>query len=262
MSESFTKTALTNFDRVVRETGSSAANDQVEIVVALAAHQIFGLLMTQVINIVRPGPTGLQVISNSDENEGQSYGEILYQNNIIRVVELTRQLHLPMVEPIERSKILLTEQVGKNGRDRVTFGVAIDDIISLLRVNKADMRLLPSWLCAARLGKLVWGVVLMEAEQLAYDKTMVEYQNSALPQPFQLDSKKSVVEIEAASKETNQEATQLKVAEVTAAGSPKSLSLAERLGQRERKVEQFAVDNRRPLVLLDLQLLYPAAFPE
>lgn len=258
---------LANVDASRVETGKHKGNrDQIELIVVVVGHQVFGLLMSQVINIVRPGPAGTQVLKPIGSQPDHSYGEILYRNSPLRVVELNRQLLLPLVETLERSKVLLTGRVQSDGSIKFPFGIAIDDIVTLRRVNLADLRLLPSWLCAAHFGKLIWSTALVEPEALSYDKTNLDYQTSALPKPFQVDEQpdgrqRGIFALETnANKGPDKNKQGLEVVPVVV--SKTNLTLAERLSQRERKVEQLGADNRRPLLLLDLHLLEKVAYPE
>ncbi len=240
----------TNFETVLanQNTARKATSDQVELIVASAGHQLFGILMAQVSNIVRPGPTGLQVLS-TPVLPTRLFSEVAYQDGRLRVLELSRQLFLPLVEPIERCKVLLTGPPQAAGRNEMQFGVAVDDIVTLRQFNLNDLRLLPRWLCGQHLGKLIWGAVLVAPETLALDNV-----TSALPTPFQFE-----LETVAPPPVSSQPIRRLET--VPALLAKNSLNLAERLAQRERRVEQVGSDSHRPLLLLDLQALYPAAFP-
>jgi len=240
----------TSFEAVLanQNTVRKATPDQVELIIASAGHQFFGILMSQVSNIMRPGPAGLQVLSPSALSN-RLYSEVAYQGGRLRVLELSRQLFLPLVEPIERCKILLTDPTHGAGRGEMQFGVAVDDIVTLRQFNLSDLRLLPRWLCGNQLGKLIWGAVLIAPETLAQDNV-----TSALPTPFQFEA-----EMVAPPLVSSEPLRRLEI--VPALLAKNSLNLAERLTQRERRVEQVGADSRRPLILLDLQVLYSEAFP-
>src|SRR5690242_14474026 len=82
-------------------------SNQVEIVLVKVAHQPFGLLMSQIYNIVRPENQAVKVQSQPAPEAGREWGEIDYRGDTLMVLELARMLKMPLVEPIERSQILL-----------------------------------------------------------------------------------------------------------------------------------------------------------
>ena len=143
---------------------SRRAGKQVEVVLVIVSHQPFGLLMSQVSNIVRPQSENIQVLSSSTDD--QPWAEIEYQFGRLRVLELARMLHMPLAQPIARSKILLTGNIEANGKVKKAFGVAIDDILSIKSIPMDDLRLLPTWMCSKRLGRLIWAVALIDRVML------------------------------------------------------------------------------------------------
>lgn len=159
---------------------------QVEIVIVMAAHQPFGLLMNQVYNIVRPQNQAVRVIAQPNPAQGRQWGEIEYQGGSLRVLELARMLQLPLVEPIDRSKILLTGKLLANGTIEKPFGLAVDDIMVVQPVGLDNLRLLPDWLCKKRLGKLVWGAALLERETLEQQSLLHHLQDEGLLAPLQI----------------------------------------------------------------------------
>ncbi len=159
---------------------------QIEVIIVMAAHQPFGLLMNQVYNIVRPQGAGVQILRQPNAAKGRFWGEIEYQSGRLRVLELARMLLMPLVEPIDRSKILLTGKLQQNGTIEQQFGLAVDDILSVQQVGLDQLRLLPGWLCQKRLGKLVWGVALVEREALAQQSSLNQLHSEGLLVPLQV----------------------------------------------------------------------------
>ncbi len=136
-------------------------SNRVELILVRVAHQPFGLLMSQVYNIVRPDVHGVKLLRRPDKNGGREWGEIEYRGAPLRVLELARMLHLPPVEPIERSQILLSGQIMPSGEIVQPFGIACDDIAAITSATLEDMRPVPGWLFQKRLGKLIWSAVLV-----------------------------------------------------------------------------------------------------
>lgn len=139
---------------------------QIEVVLVKVAHQPFGLLMSQIYNIVRPDNQGVRVRTRPDAEAGRDWGEIEYRGDALMVLELARMLLLPLVEPIERSQILLSGRLQPNGAIVQPFGVACDDILSITRLPFDDLRPTPEWLFRKRLGKLLWGAALVDRKLL------------------------------------------------------------------------------------------------
>lgn len=222
---------------------------QVEILLVMAGHQPFALLMSQVFNIVRPQGTGIKVVSLPDQEKGRAWGEIERENgNRLRVLELARMLHLPLVEPISRSQILLTGRVLPEGRIEHLFGLAVDDIQSATTVGLDKMRLLPDWLCRKRLGKLIWGVALLEQAFLAQQSALNEVTTASLLTPVQLDKFMS----EAAGFEP-----------INLLGEPKPETEARPVKLGEYRAEQKGSESRvRPVMLLDISTLKDIAFSD
>lgn len=153
-----------------RHSGNSSPithhSSLIELVLVKVAHQPFGLLMSQVYNIVRPEDRGVKLLKHPTSGEGREWGEIEYRGQTLKVLELARMLHLSLVEPLERSQILLGGKLSAGGAIIEPFGVACDDIIVITTVNSEDLRTVPGWLFYKRLGKLVWGAALLERELL------------------------------------------------------------------------------------------------
>jgi chemotaxis signal transduction protein len=142
--------------------------NQIELVLVRVAHRPFGLLMSQIYNIVRPETQSFKVKTYPDEQVGREWGEIEYRGStsILKVLELARVLKLPLVEPIERSQILLTGKAQATGVISQPFGVACDDILSIITLPLDDLRPMPFWLFKKRLGKLIWSAALIERKLL------------------------------------------------------------------------------------------------
>lgn len=229
------------------------AQEQIELVVVSAGHQLFGLLMNQVFNIMQSGVAGFQILTTANAENNQPYYEIIYRNEMLRVLELGRILGLQLVEPLERSKILLTGQLKADGGVAYPFGVAIDEIITLRRINKNDLRLLPDWVGASGLGKLIWGVALVEREMLDNTASNLDYQGSALPKPFNLDKEDKDTSVLMMKKPEKPQSAKLSLPSMP---TMSNMKLTDRLAaQRERQAEQMLNDTRRPLLMLDLQKL-------
>lgn len=142
-------------------------NGPVRVVLVSVAHQPFGLLMSQVYNVIRPGAQGFKLKQQPDSENGREWGEIEYRGQALRVIELARLLHLPLTEPIEYSQILLCGQLNSRGAILEPFGIACDDILSATQTfSIEELRLLPGWLFYKRLGRLIWGAALVNRKVL------------------------------------------------------------------------------------------------
>jgi hypothetical protein len=161
---------------------------QVELIIVMAAHQPFGLLMNQVYNIVRSQGQAIKVISQPDPEQGRQWGEIEYQGGKLRVLELARMLRMPLVEPIDRSKILLSGKLLPSSTLEKPFGLAVDDILVVRQVGLDNLRLLPEWLCRKQLGKLIWGVALMDQADLEQQDGFNQVQANTWVAPLQFIS--------------------------------------------------------------------------
>lgn len=253
-----------SFENQERYTGAlrpelvagSNRGQQVEIVIVMAAHQPFGLLMNQVYNIVRPQNQAIRIICQPDPVHGRQWGEIEYQGGGLRVLELARMLQLPLVEPIDRSKILLTGKLLPNGTIEKPFGLAVDDILVVQPVSMDNLRLLPDWLCKKRLGKLVWGAALLEREGLEQQSALHHIAAEGLLGPLQVAS------FEAAGAKFDSATAAL--AELLPPGEellpPVFGSGANGLTRAPEKPANTDPSQYRPVVLLDLAALKDIAY--
>lgn len=229
---------------------------QVEIVIVMAAHQPFGLLMNQVYNIVRPQNQAIRLICQPDPARGRQWGEIEYQGGGLRVLELARMLQMPLVEPIDRSKILLTGQLRPNGTIEKPFGLAVDDILVVQTVSMDNLRLLPGWLCQKRLGKLVWGAALFEREILEQQSSLHQIQAEGLLGPLQIASFEE--------DNINFDNATAALAELLPAGEellpPMASANASRIARTPDKPANLDPSQYRPVILLDLAALKDIAY--
>lgn len=198
----------------------------IELVLVKVAHQPFGLLMNQIFNIVRPEDRGVRVKQPPALEKGREWGEIEYRGQTLKVLELARLLHLPLVEPIERSQILLGGKLTTSGAIIEPFGVACDDIIIITAVPKEDLRPVPGWLFQKRLGKLIWGAALLNRELL-----VTQHDIEGIPGDLLVGAA-------------------LRGDRLGLLGQPATASSEGRL-MREAK----PVDERRPVLLIDLEIL-------
>ena len=132
------------------------ARQPVEIIYVLTGHQIFGVLMNQVYNILRPRATGVtfRVVEQPPPfGSALDGGIISYLNRDVPVIELSRRMGLPPVTPLAGARILIT------GTPMHPFGVAVDTIAGTQMAQVNDISALPQWLTRARLGGFVWGVI-------------------------------------------------------------------------------------------------------
>lgn len=232
------------------------ASASVEIVLVMAAHQPFGLLMSQVYNIVRPQSEGIRALTLPQPAKGRYWGEIAYQDGRLRVLELARMLQMPLVEPIDRSKILLTGALQPNGALTDSFGLAVDDILAVQHLPLNDLRLLPEWLCRKRLGKLVWAMALVERAVLAQQGANTELDTENLLAPVHLADFMS----EAVSFGAD---LGLAVPSQSAAASVSaSPALTFTAGSPSEKAGGSQEQSRRPVVLLNLEALKTFAFSD
>jgi chemotaxis signal transduction protein len=141
----------------------------VEVMMVAAGNQPVALLMSQVYNIVRPGPDGINVIEQPDSGNADAYGLIEYRGNTLRVIELPRLLRLPLVEPINRSRVLVCGGVsGEGGQPEQAYGVAVEDVLAVKNYRISDLRRLPSWI-APDLKGILLGAILVERHLLSGD---------------------------------------------------------------------------------------------
>ncbi len=230
--------------------------NSVEIVLVKAAHQPFGLLMTQVYNIVRPTSEGIRVQQWPDPHNGRPWAEIDYNGGRLRVLELAAMLQMPLVEPIDRSKIVLTGQMKPDGSLDSPFGLAVDDVIAVRGVALDNLRLMPGWLCQKRLGRLIWGMALLDRESLAQEETGAFLTPVNLLTPVQLSDFMS----EAVSFENNAYNSGSNSRWATPNG-PTSLPV-----QSEPDLNRFGstvpgeVPTLRPVMLINLEMLKKVAY--
>lgn len=146
--------------------GATNPGQTVELIMVQISNQPFGLLLKQVYNIARPEGDLFSVISPAEPLKGRDWAEIRYQGQPLRVLELARKLQLAPAEALPTSRILLSGRLVPGGQIQQPFGVSVDDIIGVRLVELAKIRLLDGWVCRKRLGRLIWGVALMERETL------------------------------------------------------------------------------------------------
>jgi chemotaxis signal transduction protein len=221
------------------------ANRVVDVVVVIVGHQPFGLLVSQVYNIVRSATENLNVLREPDPKNGRQWGEIAYSGGTLRVMELARMLQLSLVEPLSRSKVLLSGKLLPNGNIEQPFGVAVDDILAVRTVNLEDLRVLPDWLCRKRLGRLLWGAALIDKTELVQQSIVNEFNSANVLSPVQFSDFLS----EAMSFGSN------------GAVAPISLPQAQPLRSfvatdTNRTTEEV----RRPVMLMDLDVLKEIAY--
>ncbi len=225
--------------------------DQIEIVIVMAGHQSFGLLLSQVYNILRPQNDGINVLKQPGSAPGQVWGSIEYQGGELRVLELARMLHRPLVEPIDRSRILLTGKLLADGRVEHQYGLAVDDVLAVQRVGMEQLRLLPAWMCQKKLGKLVWGTALLERHSLEQHSALHQLQTEGLLTPlqfaiFQPDRPKLGSTVEALSE--------------LGVSVGNELTIIGANGTKEKLKPAIQESEFQPLILLDLAALIPVAY--
>ncbi|MEI6043525.1 MAG: chemotaxis protein CheW [Chloroflexota bacterium] len=142
------------------------SKQQVEVILVKVAHQPFGLLMSQVYNIVRPDNG--EVTLRQHHTKGQTWREIEYRGEFLKIVELDRILYLSQGEPLELEyrQILLSGRIHPSGLMVEPFGVLCDEILVITSISTDDLRPIPGWLFKKRLGKLIWGAALLKPEVL------------------------------------------------------------------------------------------------
>lgn len=165
---------------------STKTGKQVEIILVMTGRQPFGMLMSQVYNIVRIHSEKFKILQSPNAAKDRVWGEIEYMEGRLRVLELARILQLPSLEPLQRSKILLSGKLLPNGSISQPFGVAIDDILSVRLVPMEDLRLVPGWLTRKRLGKLLWGAAMIDRDALIQQGTLNELNSEDLISPVQI----------------------------------------------------------------------------
>lgn len=143
-------------------TAETRSNSAIELIMVRVGNQPFGLLMKQVFNIARPEEDTFAITKAAEPEKGRPWAEILYRGHILKVLELSRKLNLPAAEPLTNSRILLSGKLSASGNIQQPFGVSVDDIIGIWNVGMDQLRLLDSWVCRKRLGRLLWGVALMD----------------------------------------------------------------------------------------------------
>ena len=240
-------------------TKVSKSSQSVEVVLVKIAHQPFGLLMSQVYNIVRP-PTGeFKVLTWPDATRNKLWSEIVYQEEPLRVLELARMLELPTVEPLERSRILLTGLLLSNGTIKQPFGLAVDDILAVQLINKDDIRLLPDWISRKRLGKLLWGAALLDRAILNQQSVAGELQAQDVLAPMQLAD--FMAEAFSAEAGANSDLTALQA--LLPPSQPMNITMGRAALITETNVGGMfkpPVETHRPVMLLDVSCLKPFAY--
>ncbi len=237
---------------------------RVELILIRASHQPFALLMSQVYNIVRPGPDGIEVLRQPNLKHNRSWGEVLYQGEAIRVMELPVMLKLPLVEPIQRSRVLLSGTFRADGGIEAPFGVAIEDILAVKNVAYDDIRLLPKWL-ARDLNGLLWGAALMDRETLAKEGALEIIKNEAQLEPVSF----------AQYAENDEELSRVALTESEVLGDPLTPPPTNTMPAYNHNNEQLLhelrfsgkfvhvqLDERRPVMILNLDALKRIIYQE
>lgn len=226
---------------------------QTEVILVMSARQPFGMLMSQVYNIVRTYGENLKVISWPEPEKGRIWGEIQYMEGKLRVLELNRILNLPVGEPLQRSKILLSGKLLPDGSIEQPFGIAIDDILSVRQVPLEDLRLLPDWLTYKRLGRLLWGAAMIDRDALIQQGTLNELNSEDLVTNLQIADFMA----EAASF-TNQNSQ----AAPNPTKRPEVNPVLSFIGVNTNTPNRFGhpTEKQRPVMLLDLDVLKGLAY--
>src|SRR4051812_14177478 len=141
---------------------AATSGQTIELIMVRVGNQPFGLLLKQVFNIARPEDDTFAVIKPSESDKGREWAEILYRGQPLKVLELARKLQLNAAEPLANAKILLSGRLSGGGNIQHPFGVSVDEIIGIWHIGLDQMRLLDGWVCRKRLGRLIWGVALVD----------------------------------------------------------------------------------------------------
>ena len=144
----------------VSKSGAGHAKKTVELFVVRVGGQPYGLLLKQIFNIARPEGDMFSVIRSPGPEKG--YGEILYQGKVLQVVELARKLQTGPAEALSESKILISGRLVPGGNIQQPFGISVDEIIGVWHIGLEKLRLLDEWVCRKRLGRLIWGIALVD----------------------------------------------------------------------------------------------------
>jgi hypothetical protein len=149
------------------------------------------------------------------------------------------------VEPLSRSKVLLSGKLLPNGNIEQPFGVAVDDILAVRSVSLDDLRVLPDWLCRKRLGRLLWGAALIDKADLVQQNIVNEFTSANMLSPVQFSDFLS----EAISFGSN--------AAVAPINLPQPQPLRSFVAADTTRASE---EVRRPVMLLDLDVLKEVAY--
>ena len=235
---------------------AKTGGQRIELILVKVAHRPFGVLLSQIYNIVRPQNGTLQVLSQPDPANNRAWGEIIYQGEPLRVLELTRMLQLPLVEPIDRSRILLSGKLRPDGTIDQPFGLAVDDILAVQAVSLDEVRLLPTWLCHKRLGRLVWAAALLDQTVLLQQSTARELQSQSVLSPLQLSDFMSEPMI--FGEEANFDLQSL----LPLSPTEPAVTLTNRLSDNFPVTSKPLAQSVRPVMLLDVSLLKSFAYSD
>jgi chemotaxis signal transduction protein len=163
-------------------TGKSNTLKQVSLMLGYAGNQPVALLMSQIYNII---VSSIQVLHLPKPNDETLWAEVVYQDSKLPVLELARLLNLPLVETLDRSRILVSGTARAGDKILQPFGIALDDILTIQTFRLSDIHTLPRWVAPALKGILM-GMVLVEHELLlSEDESLLD---SGILQPVNLIS--------------------------------------------------------------------------
>lgn len=147
-----------------------------------AGNQPVALLMSQIYNII---VSGIQVLHSPQPNDETLWAEVAYQDSKLPVLELARLLKLPLVETLDRSRILVSGTSRAGDKILQPFGIALDDLLTIQTFRLSDIHTLPDWVAPALKGILM-GMVLVDHELLlSEDEPLLD---SGILQPVNLIS--------------------------------------------------------------------------
>jgi chemotaxis signal transduction protein len=206
---------------------NNTANN-VQVLLVKVNEQIFGLLMSQLYNILRIDSAEPRILRQTTLN-GKPCTVVEHRSQFVPVLSLSKVLLLNKPLPVDQSEILLSGKLTGNNYLAQVFGLSVDSVLTVHAFKKEDLRYLPKWLCQERLGNIIIGALLAKPEIISADSNELGIiQHDITPVT-------TIIEEESRRKADH-----------------KAEIYNRYVMQSQQKAEQ---DNRRPIILLNLDTI-------
>lgn len=160
----------TDLQAVVKR--NNAANS-VQVLFVCAGGQIFGLLMSQLFNILKVDGDEPRLTRQTKLND-KDCTVVEHRGQFVPVVSLSKVLLMENHLPVEKSEILLTGKLRGNSTLLQVYGLCVDSVMTVHSFRREDLRHLPDWLYKKRLGNILIGAILVEPNLIVLDTSETE----------------------------------------------------------------------------------------